>query len=327
MVISSLLDSIGIFWILVGTIVGLIIYKFQLKTWNFFANKNVKFIRGVPFLGSQYKALLMMEAFPTSMENAYNQFPNERFFGTYEALGMPGYTIRDPELIKQMGIKDFDHFVNHVFQIEEGSEPTLGASLFFMRDQRWKDMRATLSPAFTGSKMRLMFGLIVEVCQVFTNFLKTDIKSSSGKEYDIKELYSKLANDAIASCAFGMNIDSFNHEKNEFYQSGQVIANFDGLKGFKFIGYAVIPEIMNFFKVPIMEEKQIKYFRNIVKENMNYRETNKIIRNDMIQLLLQAKKGTLEQGNDEPKSDMGFATVTEQSLGTNVNQIKRKYAF
>lgn len=42
----------------------------------------------------------------------------------------------------------------------------------FNADQKWRDMRATLSPAFTGSKMRLMYEFIIECAQQMTDYLQ-----------------------------------------------------------------------------------------------------------------------------------------------------------
>lgn len=48
-----------------------------------------------------------------SVLRAYKYFPNEKITGVFGLVGQPGYSIRDQELIKQIAIKDFDHFMNH----------------------------------------------------------------------------------------------------------------------------------------------------------------------------------------------------------------------
>ena len=102
----------------------------------------------------------------------------------------PVYFVRDPELIKQITIKEFDHFVNHNGNIDEEIEPMFGRSLFLMRDQRWKDMRSTLSPAFTGSKMRNMFSLVADCSNETINYL---LQESNGKplEIEMKDLFTR----------------------------------------------------------------------------------------------------------------------------------------
>lgn len=86
----------------------------------------------------------------------------------------PALFIRDLELIKQVTIKDFDYFPNHDKLVNAKTDPILSMNLFSLEGEKWKDMRSTLSPAFTGSKMKAMFVLIqgmecfnAEVCNRF----------------------------------------------------------------------------------------------------------------------------------------------------------------
>lgn len=68
--------------------------------------------------------------------------------------------INDIDLIKQITIKDFEHFTDHVKLVEDMNDPVLDLNLFALEGEKWKDMRSTLSPAFTSSKMKAMFTLM-----------------------------------------------------------------------------------------------------------------------------------------------------------------------
>jgi cytochrome P450 family 9 len=59
--------------------------------------------------------------------------------------------LRDPKLIKQLAVKDFDYFMDHRTIVSEEADNLFGKNLFSMTGQKWRDMRATLSPAFTGT--------------------------------------------------------------------------------------------------------------------------------------------------------------------------------
>lgn len=59
---------------------------------------------------------------------------------------------------------------------------------------------------------------------------------------------------------------------------------------------------------------------------MKYREENNVIRQDMIHLLMEAKKGSLKHEESSGTKDAGFATVEESKLGKEV--VKRsKFLF
>lgn len=54
----------------------------------------------------------------------------------------PVYFIRDPEIIKKLTIKEFDHFTDHRLVIDEEVEPLFAKGLFGLTGQKWKGMRS-----------------------------------------------------------------------------------------------------------------------------------------------------------------------------------------
>jgi cytochrome P450 family 9 len=45
----------------------------------------------------------------------------------------PFIMIRDLEVVKQIGVKDFDHFLNHFGGLDETVDPLFGRILFVMK--------------------------------------------------------------------------------------------------------------------------------------------------------------------------------------------------
>ncbi|KAF2901267.1 hypothetical protein ILUMI_04920 [Ignelater luminosus] len=70
-----------------------------------------------------------------AMMKLYKDFPDNRYIGTYQ-LFVPKLCIRDPELIKQIFVKDFDHFVDHTMFIPTDGDPVWEKSLFSLRGKR-----------------------------------------------------------------------------------------------------------------------------------------------------------------------------------------------
>lgn len=316
MVLSIVRGLLSNYLYIIGTFVFALLYFSYLRHRSYFKKQNVKYIRGWPLVGSMFGMLSGRESFSGLFQKFYNAYPNERFIGIYELMGSPAYLIRDPELMKQIAIKDFDHFVNHRTSVGETSDSLLSRSLFVMRDERWRDMRSTLSPAFTGSKMRLMLSLVSECARKFCGHLLTE-NAGKPKVYDLRDLFSRFASDAIATSAFGLELNSWKDRDNKFYKTGVAVTDFSGLQGLKFFGYSSFPALMNLFKVKFFSDESTKFFRDLVHGNMSYREQNKVIRHDMINLLMEAKKGNLQHNSqeDSPEKDIGFATVQESEIG------------
>jgi hypothetical protein len=57
----------------------------------------------------------------------------------------------------------------------------------YVAGQRWKDMRSTLSPAFTSSKMKTMFVLMSECCQQLVAFLEQCYQQPPKYNYNISK--------------------------------------------------------------------------------------------------------------------------------------------
>lgn len=284
-----------------------IVYHLVLKKWNYFAERNVPFVRGWPILGSLYEMFLGRKAFAVIMQNYYKRFNGHRFYGIYE-ITHPVYVIREPDLIKQITIQDFDHFVNHQGSFDTELDSLMTRNLFFSKDQQWKDMRTILSPAFTGNKMRMMFELIRKSTNDFGELLTREA-NECGKIYELKDLFSRYACNIIATSAFGLEVDSITNRDDEFYLAGKNVTNFDGWQGIKFLLFDSIPRVMKLLRIKFFEPKLMDYFRYVVMSAIDHREKNSVFRPDMIELLMQARKGTLDESGHSPKVNKGKSTA------------------
>ena len=181
----------------------------------------------------------------------------------------------------------------------------------------YADMRSTLSPMFTGSKMRMMFDYVATIGNQTASTIKSKITAGGENVFEFKDLASKFTVDVIASCAFGIEVNSFKDPENDFYKIASTITNFANLKtALKFIGYLAIPSFMKAFGITMFGKKLEIFFQEAVHDMMKYREEQGIVRNDMINLLIQAKKGNLSHDTTEDqKVTESFATVEESQLG------------
>jgi cytochrome P450 family 9 len=126
--------------------------------------------------------------------------------------------------------------------IDEKADSLFGKNLFILKDQKWRTMRSTLSPAFTGSKMRQMFSLVTAISNTYMNELKCKIKTEEMIEF--KDFANKYANDVIAKCAFGVSTNSLANPDNEFYNMGVYVTKFPLSQQLKFMCFGAFPRLM-----------------------------------------------------------------------------------
>ncbi|XP_046959632.1 probable cytochrome P450 9f2 isoform X2 [Vanessa cardui] len=185
-------------------------------------------------------------------------------------------------------------------------------------------MRAMLSPAFTSSKIKLMVPFMEEVGKQMIEAIKKKINDSdTGEiEVDCKDLTTRYSNDVIASCAFGLKVDSFTDEKNKFYQMGKIISTLKIRQILLFFLVAAFPSLSKKLKLTIFSKSNTDFFKDLVLSTMRDRKARNIVRPDVIHLLMEAKEGQLVHDDKEQNSsqkDTGFATVEESFIGKKTN--------
>ncbi|XP_055696966.1 probable cytochrome P450 9f2 isoform X2 [Phlebotomus papatasi] len=281
------------------------------KRKKYFESRGIKADKPRYLIVMLYKFLTKQIGTVELLEGMYYEYPEEDKVIGFWNKDTPIILMKDPDVVKRFAVKEFEHFQDRRNFISEKLDPLFGNSLFFLRDQKWRDMRATLSPAFTGSKMRLMCDLIVEIGVQMAEFLQKEAKDKGPQTYEMKDLFSRVSNDVIATCAFGINVDSLKHKSNDFYLAAKVLSDFSSVG--KVLGMVFsqnFPKISNALGIKFNPDKESNFFRSLVTDAMKYREQQNIVRPDMIHLLMEAKKGKLNHAKTE-KDTAGFATVDE----------------
>uniref|UniRef100_A0A0K8TT67 Putative cytochrome n=1 Tax=Tabanus bromius TaxID=304241 RepID=A0A0K8TT67_TABBR len=296
---------------------GLIAYsllKLGTINYGYFQEKGVKFLKPLPFIGNN-RWMFLRQAVTDMLRDAYYTFPKEKIIGMFD-FQTPIFFVRDPQLVKQITVKDFDHFVDRRAFINPDDDEVFGHVLLVMKGQRWRDMRSSLSPAFTGSKMRLMFDLVAACCkQIVENFKEDYKKAGSEKSYDAKDILSRYTNDVIASCAFGLKVDSIKDPENDFYKTGQSFLSLgDPSILFKFLLMRFVPKIAKMFDINFVDIKRVRIFKKIIKDQMEIRQKNNIVRPDIINLLVQLRKGSVDAPTEEEPETEEIAAVENKQV-------------
>ena len=254
---------------------------------NFWSRKGIPHLTPLPILGNNYPLFLRRISVNDYFAKLYNQFPNAKYFGIMDFC-TPVVMIRDPELIKEVCVKNFEHFLDHKGFVNEEMDPIFGKNVFALRGERWKEMRNTLSPSFTATKMKIMFELIEKCARDFTQYFLDHPEQS--ESINSKDAFTRYTNDVIATAAFGISVNSLQDKENEFYARGKDVALFaSAFRILKFIVFRLCPKLMRLIGEPFLSRGTNRFFRNIVQDTVTAREENNIRRPDMIHLLMEAR--------------------------------------
>lgn len=198
-------------------------------------------------------------------------------------------------MIKQIAIKDFDHFVNRDPDFGFETDKLMSKTILLLHDQKWKDMRSTISPIFTSSKMKYIFGLLTDCVGDFIEFYEEKAKANAGTiEVDTRDVYARITADGIATTALGFKGDCVRNKDSKIYEiAEETVQDFAAPQLVQML-FSKAPFLYNLFGFQILRKSvQEFYHTNVLGEIQRRRQVN-ASRPDMIQLLVQAKEGQLK---------------------------------
>lgn len=265
------------------------VYYYAFKGLNFFKKHGVDHVAPAPVLGNMAKFVLRQEPLCDTVKRTYYHNPEAKYVGFYE-FNLPIVMLRDIELIKSVAIKNLDSFMDHRPFIAKDMNSLLGDMLFVLEGEEWKDVRSQLTPMFTSSKIKGMYLLMNQVASRFANHL-VNLPAGERSQLELKNVMTMYTNDVIASCAFGLNVDTLNDPNNALYVNGKTATNFNGFFiGIKFLMQRSMKTLAKTLGVRFMSKKIEDFFENTILDNMRYREANGLHRPDMLQHLLDVQK-------------------------------------
>ncbi|XP_058462594.1 probable cytochrome P450 9f2 [Malaya genurostris] len=300
--------------------IAVICYHYVAKKYQYFLSKPIPCVKPTFLLGSSGATVFRRRGIVSQLIKLYNAYPESKVTGAYD-FTTPVFLIRDPDFVKKICVKEFDFFTDHtpIMPIDKADKENdrksfTQNSLFLLRGQKWRDMRATLSPAFTGSKMRHMFDLVAKCGQSMSNFFTEELKRENSMEYEMKDIFSRLCTDMIGTVAFGYEMDSLANRNNEFYlQATQMINPRSIVLMFKFLLMFTLPSFMEKLGVDFISSSLLKYFKGIILDNFKQREMRGIVRNDMIHMLMEIRQGIQTQ-ESTVKESIHFRKWTDKEL-------------
>lgn len=143
---------------------------------------------------------------------------SEPFLGVY-LFFRPALLVRDPELVKNVLTRDFQHFHDRGVYHNPKADP-LSGNLFAMPGDEWKSLRTRLTPAFTSGKLKGMFPIVHNVGKELVKFMEP--MADKNEILDMRDIAARYVIDCLASILFGQEgISTIKNPNHEFRTSGR----------------------------------------------------------------------------------------------------------
>ncbi|XP_042902355.1 cytochrome P450 3A11-like isoform X2 [Parasteatoda tepidariorum] len=282
---------------LLGVTLPFIIYWCSSRKHRYWRDRGVKYAEPLSFFESFF--MNSQKAIQEVQFERYNQLG--RIYGLFDAtfaVGQPALTVGDPELLRDIMVKDF-HFFPNRRDLGFRDDSVFNRMLILLRDEDWKRVRSIVSPAFSTGKIKRVLSIFKESSRTLLQNLKIAVQR--GDYIEIKKLYGAFAMDVIASAAFSTKIDSHNNSENKFVTEARKIirtsqGRFSGL-------FQKLPNSIRRYAFKLAF-RRFKFFIDTVLQIISERKKTGQTKNDFLQLLLDAATETSKDEEMEESVDM-----------------------
>ncbi|XP_020287841.1 cytochrome P450 6B2-like [Pseudomyrmex gracilis] len=281
------MDSLAVVCV-IAVIFLTVFYYFCTQTFDFWKLRGVRGPKPIPIFGNMKDVLLVKISMREYMAELYRTYKDEPLIGIY-ARRTPILIVKDPDLIKDVLIKDFTVFAERGVNFDEKVQP-LSPHLFNLESKRWRPLRTKFTPIFTSGKLKEMFFIVSECADHLEKY--TETLASKSEPVECHELMAKYTTNVIGNCVFGIETNSLTDDNAEFCKMGKMVTNSSWIKVFLIRLRQVAPSIFSFLRfIGILSlPTYVKFFMNIVHETIEYRNKNNIVRHDFIDVLRKIKE-------------------------------------
>nr|CAH0104368.1 unnamed protein product [Daphnia galeata] len=211
LVFNNLISSVFI-----ASLILFLLYRYMTSTFTYFSERGIPGPKPIPIFGNLWG--IWRVSLPQHDQNLVKKYG--KIFGYFDGSN-PSLWVTDPEFIKAIFVKDFDHFTNRRNITFESK--VVRRMVSSARGQEWKDIRSSITPAFTTGKIKRM-SVLIKACADRLAIKFETIATSQGK-LDAKIQFSAFTMDVIARCAFGMTIDNLGEKDDPFMTKAKAIFN------------------------------------------------------------------------------------------------------
>lgn len=279
---------------LLSAVVGVLIYIYIKYLYAYWQRRGVPYLKPTFPFGNFGKTFMQKLQFGEQLDEICRS-TEDPFIGVFGFL-RPNLIACDPEFIRNVLIKDFQYFTDRGVYVDEKNDP-LSGHLFSLAGEKWKNLRAKLTPTFTSGKMKVIFSTLLECKDPLENYMST--VADSNETVEMREMTARFSTNVIASVAFGIEIDCFADPDNPFRRLGRKIMELSFGNGFRAFAFIVCPQLLKWTGIRNTDRDVEEFFLDMVRQSLEMREKNQIVRKDFFQLLVQLRNTGTVQLDDE----------------------------
>ncbi|KAG8039642.1 hypothetical protein G9C98_000371 [Cotesia typhae] len=273
---------------------GLIVlsYLYMTRKFNYWKKRGVTEITPTPFVGNFGDCLMTKKSSGQWLRDIHEWSSGLPYMGFY-IFDKPCLLIRDPELVKNILVRDFNTFPDRF--VSASPHDRIGdANLFLIKNPAWKVVRTKLTPLYTSGKLKRMFELMVDVGEDLMIHMKSLKLEGQGQNIEVKDLSAKFTTDMIATTAFGVRANCLNDPNAAFREAGRRIFATSLYRNFELTSLFFAPQLAKPLGLKFIPNNASKFLSDTLWGVILEREHSNYKRGDLIDLLVELRKANAE---------------------------------
>lgn len=281
--------------IFIATFVALSVsscYSYFKNNYNFWSRLGIKGETPLPLVNDIYNILLK--------DRAKNDKERLRKYGKVYGIflqGIPRLVVADPEILRQICIKDFDAFQNH--NLPPWANKYQRLFLVWLQGDHWKHVRSMMSPSFTSGKIKRMFRFLDACADDLVAAINEQLDKAGEKQVEVntKDTFGMFTMDGISTCCYGLKLDRESDAsnvkslatRNDFVQAALKILRISMPR--MFIIFVMPKWLRRLLRLEVSPESNFQPMAQRIGQLIEKRRQSPKKYDDLLQLLIDTRLG------------------------------------
>ncbi|XP_077468888.1 cytochrome P450 3A40-like [Stigmatopora argus] len=291
-------------WTLIALFVGLCLLY---GVWPFghFKKLGIPGPRPYPFVGTMWvlrKGLLVAD------RECHSKYGD--VWGMYDGR-MPALMVTNREIIQNVMMR----YCNTVFTNRRDmlSFGAMSDALTSVKDEKWKRIRSSVSPCFTGARLKQAFSLVTRSTErLVASLAEKDL----GEPMDIKQFFAPYSLDVVTSASFSVDTDSINRPDDPLIVHLKKIMDFKFWPIIFLMLFPPLEKLCKLLNFDLMPKASIEFFFNIIKKFKDQHREGQWDHSDFLQVLIQHEipQSDIKSENEQPSKGLTEREILSQAF-------------
>ena len=281
-------------WLISVLSIATVLYLYTTHKQNFFRKLGIAGPKPIPFLGVLPQ---LMKKGPFRMDiDLVRKYG--KCFGVFVG-NAPSLMVSDPEMIRQICIKEFPNFINRseIIRLPDSWRNSLIGAL----GDHWKFLRGTISPTFSTRKLRNMSSILDTCLETFFECLDETLETTDTVE--MQKMFTALTMDFISRAAFGIDVNAQKDPSDKFVKNAYKLLDIQTGGSPLILLNFIFPEfktIQGWFGVHFQDKHAADFLATALEKALNDRRNDeeKHVYNDLLALMINAHKSSQNDTED-----------------------------